>query len=230
MKLKNFFYIKKEILSRKLALAFSRTRALTPLQLILKTLKCNNFLPERLVALELFGFIGTSTTLDYAQLTDYLEIWELNADFAKVAQKNIPQAKVICGNSVDAIKTGKVLRKDYNFIVIDTNSSSAYDDGSYESFSVFPNALNYIADNAVIIVTIYTELNNYTKHYKRELNQNWIKARKDFFELENVINARGIDYLKGFEKQIILKNINIVQSQFFSRNDSVGFGVFVLKK
>lgn len=233
MNIKAFLYVKKEELSRYLAIKLSRNRASTAMQLMLNTLQANKMLPEKLIALELFGFIGTSVTMDYQHLAEYLEMWELNPFYAREAQKNIPKAKVVCGNSIDAIKFGKVLRKDYNFIVIDTNSASSFDDGSYESFGVFSHTLNYIANDAVIFVTIYSDLEKYSKLYGNTVDQidkNWIKARKDFFQIENVINGRGIDYLKGFEREIRMKNIEIVQSQFISRNECVGFGVFVLKK
>jgi hypothetical protein len=117
--------------------------------------------------------------------------------------------------------------------VIDANASSSFSDGSYESFGVFPHALNYIAQEAVIFVTIFSDLREITNLYGgsiEQLDPNWIKARKDFYQVENVIDARGIDYLKGFELIIKEKNIDLIHSQFINRNDSVGFGVFVVKK
>ena len=171
--------------------------------------------------------------MDYAHLTDYLELWELNPVYAKAAKKNIPNANVVCGDSIQALKEGKLHKKEYNFIVIDPNSMSSFDDGSYESFGVFPHSLNYIANEAVIFVTIYSDIEKYANFYGTtvaQLDQKWISSRKQFFEIENVINGRGIDYLKGFENIIKEKNIDVVHSQFINRNDYVGFGVFVLKK
>jgi hypothetical protein len=63
-----------------------------------------------------------------------------------------------------------------------------------------------------------------------QIDKDWIKARKEFFQLENVINGRGIDYIKGFEKIIVEKKMTVLYSQFISRNDCVGFGVFVVEK
>jgi hypothetical protein len=82
-------------------------------------------------------------------------------------------------------------------------------------------------------VTIFSDLREITNLYGgsiEQLDPNWIKARKDFYQVENVIDARGIDYLKGFELIIKEKNIDLIHSQFINRNDSVGFGVFVVKK
>jgi len=233
MNFRTLVYVKKQVLSRFLAKRISGNRTFTALQLILKTLRANKMLPERLVALELFGFIGTTGTMDYANLCDYLEMWEIDPYYAKHAEKNVPNAVVVCGDSINAIKTGKVLRKEYNFIVIDANSHSAFGDGNYESFGVFHHALNYIAKEAVILVAIFSDLNNLAKTYNtkvEDLDQNWIAARKEFFEMDNVINGRGIDYLKKYEKIVREKNIELIHSQFINRNDSVAFGVFVVKK
>ncbi len=233
MNIRNFLYVKKQKISRYLALNLARNRSFTALQLMLKTLKCNKMLPEKLIALDLFGFIGTTTSMDYSHLTEYLELWEINPYYAKEAKKNLPNAHVVCGDSIQAIKTGKLLRKEYNFILIDANVLSVFPDGSYESFGVFPYALNYLADEAVIFVTIFSNLEECVKQYggtMDEIDKNWIQARKDFFQLDNVIDARGIDYLKSFEKIIKEKNLNLVFSQFISRNDIVGFGVFVVNK
>ena len=233
MNIKKYIYVKKQKVSRYLALKLCRNRSFTAMQLMLKTLRTNNMLPEKLIALDLFAFVGTTTTMDYAHLTEYLEMWEIDPYYAKEAKKNLPNAEVVCGDSINAIKTGLLLRKEYNFIVIDANVSSAFADGSYESFGVFPHALNYIANEAVIFVTIFSNIKECTKLYgglMEQVDKNWIQARKDFFQLDNVIDARGIDYLKGFEKIIKEKNLVLIHSQFINRNDCVGFGVFVINK
>ncbi len=89
------------------------------------------------------------------------------------------------------------------------------------------------AKEAVIFVTIFTNLKETVKLYGgslEELDKDWIKARKDFFQLDNVIDGRGIDYLKAFERVIAEKNLALIHSQFINRNDSIGFGVFVVSK
>lgn len=231
MNFKKIYYVKKNKLSKWLAMKFSGNIAGTPMQLMLKTLTANQMLPKRLVALELFGFIGTSVTMDYEYLADYIEMWEIDPYYAKQAAKNIPKAKVVCGDSIKSIKDGGLFRNDYNFIVIDPNVfMSNYD--SYESIAVFNHALKYMAEEAVIFVGFVYNASKYIEKYggiEDQLNK-WLKARKDFFEIENVINGRGIDYLRGFEGIIKTNNINLVFSQFISRNDYAGFGVFVLKK
>ena len=233
MDIRSFLYVKKQKLSRYLSLKLSRNRTFTAMQLMLKTLETNQMLPQKLIALELFGFIGTSTTMDYQDLAEYIEMWELNPYYAAEAKKNIPKATVVCGDSIKTIKEGEVLRKDYNFIVIDPNSASTFDDGSYESFGVFNHTLKYIADEAVIFVTIYSNLKKYASLYGnsvKDLDPKWINARKEFFQMENVIDGRGIDYLKAFDKIIIDNKMNVIFSQFLNRNECVGFGVFVIKK
>jgi hypothetical protein len=233
MNLKLFIYVKKQKLSRYLALKLARNRAFSATQLMIKTLRTNKMLPEKLIALDLFGFIGTTTTMDYQHLAEYIEMWEIDPYYAKEAKKNIPKAHVVCGDSIKAVKEGNLLRKDYNFMVIDANVSSSFNDGSYESFGVFPHALNYLADKAVIFVTIFSNLKEYLNLYGDnidKIDKNWIQARKNFYKMENVIDARGIDYLKGFEDIILQKNLKLEYSNFINRNDYVGFGVFVVSK
>jgi hypothetical protein len=233
MEFKNFIYVKKQQLSRYLALKLSRNRAFTALQLVIKTLRSNHYLPKNIIALEVFGFIGTSTALDYADLTDYLEMWELDPYFAKKAQKLNPRAKVMCGDSMEALAQGKVLRRDYNFIVIDANISSASDSSCYESFGVFENSLNYLANEAIVIVTIYNNLEAFAANYNTttdKLDPAWLKARKSFYQIDNVLTEKGINYLPAFEKILERKNFKVIYNNFISRNDSVGFGVFVVNK
>jgi hypothetical protein len=233
MNLKQFIYVKKQKLSRYLALKLARNRAFSATQLMIKTLRTNKMLPEKLIALDLFGFIGTTTTMDYQHLAEYLEMWEINPYYAKEAKKNIPKAQVICGDSIKAVKEGNLLRKDYNFIMIDANISSSFNDGSYESFGIFPHALNYLANKSVIFVTIFSNLEEYLHLYGQSIDKvdkNWMQARKDFYKMENVIDARGIDYLKGFEDIILQKKLKLEYSNFINRNDYVGFGVFVVSK
>jgi hypothetical protein len=233
MEVKKFIYVKKQKLTRYLAVKLMRNRSFSAMQLMIKTLKTNKMLPEKIIAVDLFGFIGTTTTMDYAHLTDYLEMWEIDPYYAKEAKRNIPNAHVVCGDTLNAIKNGLLLRKEYNFIVIDANVSSSFTDGSYESFGIFPHALNYIANEAVIFVTIFSNLKELSKLYSGNENNfdpNWVKARKDFFQIDNVIDGRGIDYLKRFESIIKEKNLNLVHSQFINRNDYIGFGVFVVNK
>ncbi len=233
MEVKKFIYVKKQKLTRYLAVKLMRNRSFSAMQLMIKTLKTNKMLPEKIIAIDLFGFIGTTTTMDYAHLTDYIEMWEIDPYYAKEAKRNIPNAHVVCGDSLNAIKNGLLLRKEYNFIVIDANVSSVFTDGSYESFGIFPHALNYIANEAVIFVTIFSNLKELSKLYsgnENNIDPNWVKARKDFFQIDNVIDGRGIDYLKPFENIIKEKNLNLVHSQFINRNDYIGFGVFVVNK
>lgn len=233
MNIRNFIYVKKQKVSRYLALKLARNRSFTAMQLMLKTLRTNKMLPQNLIALDLFGFIGTTTTMDYAHLAEYLEVWEIDPYYAKEAKRNLPHAEVVCGDSINAVKAGQLLRKEYNFIVIDANVSSAFSDGSYESFGVFPHVLNYIKTEAIIFVTIFSSLKEYSKLYGlsiEQLDKKWIKARQDFFQMEDVIDGSGIDYLKGFERIIKEKNINLLYSQFINRNDCIGFGVFVISK
>ena len=110
------------------------------------TLQANRQLPERIVALEVFGFVGTGTSLDYAHLADYLELWEIDPYYARRAQAINPRAKVMCGDSIEALNQGKVLRRDYNLVVIDPSPPS-FRSRTFESFPVFANALNYTADD-----------------------------------------------------------------------------------
>ncbi len=230
MIIKKLIYVRKSQFSKWLLSRIFKKRVGTAMQTMLQTLSANHMLPKNLIALELFGFIGTNATMDYAHLADYIEMWEIDPFFAKEAQKYIPKARVICGDSIKAISNGGLLRKDYNFIVIDPNVFM-HNYVSFESFGIFGHALKYVAKDTVIFVNIFNNVEEYIKKYgANERIEDWIKARKEFFAIDNVVSARGIDYLKGFEKIIKAEKLDIVYSNFISRNEYVGFGVFVLKK
>ena len=228
MSLKKWIYIKKQQLNRFLAVNLGRQRTQSTLQIIIKTLKANNYLPDKLIALEVFGFIGTSTAQDYIHLTAYFEIWELDPYYAKWAKKLNKSAIIMNGDSVEALKKGYMKRNDYNFVVIDPN---IYTGNSFESFDVFENTLKYIdRENCIIIVTIYNNIQILADMYCTKLQDfdPWLKARSAFFNMNNVINARGDDYLDAFSKIIIQNKLEVISCSFLSRNDAVGFGVFVI--
>jgi hypothetical protein len=73
-------------------------RLVTPMQLLISTLDSRGYLPEKIIAVELFGMHGLWITKDYANICSYLELYEINPTYANFAKKFIRNAKVITGD------------------------------------------------------------------------------------------------------------------------------------
>lgn len=144
--------ISKEFLTRKLVNIIRKNfkRFNTPLEQVFLDLKSELLLPQKIIALELFGRCGLSTTKDYYHLTDYLELYEIDPIYAKFAGIFFKKAKVITADSIEIVKKGRLLRNDYNLVVIDNPDIPLYNENKYcEHFDLFPYLLDKVANDVI---------------------------------------------------------------------------------
>ncbi len=146
----NLIYYKqvaKDFLKRKyIDLVSKGGRLQTPMQIQINTLRYCGYLPQQIIAIELFGMHGLWITKDYADICTYLELYEINHIYARFAKNFIKNAVVVEGDSIQAVMQKKLRRDRYNFIVSDNPMGAPYGDNYYEHFDLFPTILDYVDD------------------------------------------------------------------------------------
>jgi hypothetical protein len=208
-------------------------RLKTPMDMVILTLKAYNILPKPLIALDLFGGHGLLVTADYVPYCDYFEMWEIIPLYAKFAKRFLPKAVVNVGDSIKAVKEGKLLRRDYNFIVIDNPQGIFNEATEYcEYFDLFPEIFNYIDVKKTFFVTNASlDVEEYIKthpYFSAQLDK-WLKKRKEFYNMD----AKKI-YPEQLEKILRDKfknwGVKVKKYFFIPRTSVAGFQVIEVEK
>jgi hypothetical protein len=208
----------------------------TPVDYLFLSLKASGHMPEKVVALELFGMYGLYVTKHYSHLCESVELWELDAEFAKYAKKfSDKNVKIIQGDSVKAVQESKINGK-FNLLMIDNPLVSPYGEGLFEHFNVMPEIFGAAQDSFVLIFNIILSdpealYNNYgfTSQNQIEKRDSWIKKRKEFYE-SDAINFKPQEYIRLYIDKFKKWGLAVDYSTFLPRNERVGFLGFVLTK
>lgn len=179
--MKKLYYKNKLLIS--LSRFFENRRLFTPLQLAIYTLKDYRLWPEKLIALDAFCQTGLQWTRIFAKEAAYLEMWDIDAEAIKYAKKEFPEAKLVCGDSVDAIKNQKFGRRDYNFVMIDSPVPFQFPDKSFEHFGFFDQLFQNIASDAIIVFDVVPDIKRMLARHPHspEFEKQWAAARTDFY-------------------------------------------------
>jgi hypothetical protein len=203
----------KDYLKRKIKDALRRSvRFKTPMDMVILSLKAQQMLPAPITALDVFGRHGLLLTMDYADMCDYLELWEISPFYAKYAKKFIPKAAVKVGDSINAVREGLLSRKDYNFIVID-NWHGMLGSRYCEHFDLFPSIFNYIDKKAVIVINVIYDVRLLRPNSPDEPSfDDWMTRRNGFYgpgDVEKIAVDRLMNiYREKFEQwQIDVRKI-----------------------
>lgn len=209
-------------------------RLKTPMDIVVLTLQIHKLLPKPLIALDLFGMHGLWVTCDYAHLCDYLELWEIEPIYAKFARKFIPKAVVKIGDSIKAVKEKRLLRENYNFIVIDNPIWSPYGPGYCEHFDLFPDVFSYLGKSGVLVINVILDIGLYTSALsKKQIPQKWIDRRKEFYGISKDKEVVELDPEKMVDiyKDKVSKEDFIITNNFFvPRNPSIGHLVIAVER
>jgi len=201
-------------------------RLKTSMDTVILTLRHFNIIPKEIIALELFGMCGLWVTKDYGHYCNYLELWEINPFYAKWAQYFLPNATVQNGDSIEACQKGKLLRNDYNFIVIDS-PGGPFNDGNYcEHFDIFPSIFNYTAKNFIMIITIIRSIESQIELTDKIRIDRWKERRSNFYGFKEPSDSINIDLGNLIETYAnIFKRSNVVVDRilYVPRNDFLGF-------
>lgn len=163
---------------------------ITTIDAVLRILELKHLLPQSLIALEVFGRNGLWKTVDYASRCKYLEFYEIDPGHAAMARKALPDARIIVADSVDAILTGKLRRRDYNFVLVDS-FPEVFGPGYCEHFDLFPALFDKLADHAVIVLNVFPDLRRcgFT-----EITDELVRRRRQFYETSDDASAICLDY------------------------------------
>jgi hypothetical protein len=129
-------------------------RLQTPMAQLLGTLDTYELLPPTINALELFGMHGLWHTRDYVGRCSSLEFYELDPTYAAYAARTLPNADVVVADSIETVKTGRLRRDKYDFVVSDNPFRAPYGRGYAEHFDLFPELLAHIDDGVLILVFV----------------------------------------------------------------------------
>jgi hypothetical protein len=214
MNLRKQTQIAKDLLKRK-CIDFVRKdgRLQTTMQVQVNTLRCYSYLPQRIIAVEIFGMHGLWITKDYAHICTYLELWEIDRVYAAAAKKYIKNAVVMNGDSIRAVLNKKLMRDSYNFIVSDNPMGAPYGDNYYEHFNLFPTIIDYVDDGGGVIQLNFV-------HNPISLSYKHMDRRASFYGKANPSIAEASDIYRHLVVNVgrILKDV-----LFVPRNDRIGF-------
>lgn len=127
----------------------------TGMQNVLLQLKVKDLLPSHIKAVELFGMHGLWHTLDYVDITDSLDMFEINKRYLELSKIKLKKYNVKYFNQ-DSIKFINETNQKYNFIVADIPFGGNF----YESSGLpyfFSDFIRIADDSSVIIFNCHSQ-------------------------------------------------------------------------
>ena len=159
----------------------------------LATLRLYGRLPSPLIALEPFGKFGLRKTMDYVHLCEALDFYEIDPGFAREAWRYLPPvAKIHCEDTIVAVRDGRLPRRDYNFVMIDSGFG-IYGPGYCEHFDLFPGLYDYLAPLAVIVANVLLV------HRVIEDDPAYLARRRAFFYADTEADAMAPSFERVVE-------------------------------
>jgi len=227
--------ITKDFLKRKMLDFFKSVplgvELLTPMEIVIQTLRANNILPSPLVALELFGRHGLWATADYAAFCQYLEFLEIDPKYANFAKHYFPNAVVKCGDSFALVKEKKLARSKYNFIVIDNPLWGIYGKDYCEHFNLFPQIFDYSDTNSMLVINICWDVSSFLGGMGDNEITDWFKRRTIFYCLEGKSSGQKIEVnqiVRAYEQKASQCGFQVRRSFIVPRYPNQKLGLLVL--
>lgn len=228
--MKKLYYKNKLVI--RLIKPFENKRLFSPLKLNIYTLKDFNYWPEKVVALDAFCQTGLQWTRIFSEETSYLEMWDIDSEATKYAKKEFPNAKVVCGDSIDAIVNNKLGRKDFNFVLIDSPLPYQFADGSFEHFRFFDSIFNNIANEAVLILDVVPNMQSMLNrhHWPKDSAEIWAAARRNFYGSTDGYNVSPSEMIEVYTRKIKALGYEPKLVTYNARNEFFGFMTLVVSK
>jgi len=180
---------------------------------------------DKLNAIEVFGREGNWHTIPYYNKVNSLEVWEINKEYKKGLQKNLPNAKIKILDSIKNILEYKVIKK-FDLIVIDNPLNVFGKNNSYsEHFDFIDRIENIATDNPIIIFNVCRNPFNLHK------NTLWKKRREEFYKLKDT-SCLQIKFLLKFYKEMfeMRGKWDVIFNFVIIRHEYLDYFVFKLKK
>lgn len=217
----------KSIIRNLLALFGIKVIKLTPMEKVLYKLNRKGIDVENLNALEVFGYIGTWHTLDYARIVKSLDVWEIDPECERFLRSNLPMADIKITNSFEEIKT--VARK-YNFIVVDNSMGIYGENGEYcEHFDLFPAIFRVMQDECVLVLNVIPKIEEKDRQqYPYLFNAEQLKRREQFYITNHPDNLSFQEMVNAYSKYAEQNGFR-VEWFFTQKRSSVYYLVIKLK-
>ena len=175
------------IIRRILALFSIKVVKLTPMEIVLFKLDRKGVDIKNLNALEVFGYIGTWHTLDYARMVKSLDVWEIDPECERFLRSNLPMANIKITDSFEEIK--RTDRK-YSLIVVDNPMAIYGKNSEYcEHFELFPNIFRIMQDECTLILNVIPKVEEKDREkYPYLFNKEHLKHREQFYSTNHPQN------------------------------------------
>ncbi|MBL4716028.1 MAG: hypothetical protein JKX95_05285 [Bacteroidia bacterium] len=228
------YRVYKDYLIRKFADFALRYRLRLPAGYVALNAAAYGILPEKCIGLDLFAKYGLYQSSDFEEICDYFEMWEIDPEFARYAKKFFPKAEVQVGDSVDAVLNGKLLRKDYNLVLLDNPYGLYGNNSEYcEHFELFPPLLNYLDDKSVIAINVIYDIEvfeNSQKRYNKLFNSDWEKRRNVFYNTNVPKRVPARFFLDFYQTKFTEWGWNVPNCFFTARQNFTGYVVVEIEK
>ena len=206
----------KDVLIRHCIDMAATGRLTTVSRVLIATLQAHGYLSDEIIALELFGMHGLWITRDYAHLCSDLEVYEVNTVYARYARKFLPNAVIINADSIHALLTRHLRKKEYNFIISDNPVRGVFGGRYCEHFDLFPEVGDYIRSGVLLLNFIYDT-------QKATLSPEQCQRREQFY---GAVNPQILDAVLSYEKQL---HRGIKDYVFLPRDDGNSFLALILE-
>lgn len=165
-------------------------------------------------ALEFFAREGDWQTTAYADKVKTLTVWEINPRFEENLTRNLPDAKVVIGDSFELAQTTRPI---YDFIIFD-NPMGLYG-GHCEHFEALSLVKNLLDAPGIVIFNVNHNPFNIDKQPE------WSRRRKEFYGWDKVDIPFLIDFYRDYFRKLGYEtNFSFEQK----RTDYMSYLVFCL--
>jgi len=160
-----------------------RRLGLSPMQALMRRLRRRGIRLESMNGLEVYGGDGSRHTLDYFHCLKSLEAWELDPEFARQLQRNLPGARVL---QVDSYAEIARTERTFDLAVLDNSVSLFGPEFCYcEHMEMFtPALLRVLNASAVLILNVVPDPGPKAKGSGNEPAEIHLRKRAEFYGVD----------------------------------------------
>ena len=203
----------------------------SPLDIVFLSLAMKNLLPDKLVALDLFGDHGLKTSLDYTPFCEKVDLWDINPLVCKIAKKIHKNNNIYVhqGDSILALQNGCINEK-YNLVLID-NPPGVYGQKTYcENFEIFPKVFDVLHTDSILILNVFLDLQKYCDNHGMKIPSEWLQKRKIFFQKEDVSRIAPYEMIQLYMNKVPDDDFTISDAFLIPRSPELPWLVMCLKR
>mgnify|MGYP003112174029 CR=1 FL=1 len=144
--------------------------------------------------LDIFAREGDWQSHELVSKVKSIEAWDIEPKFMKELEKNLPDAKIYCRDSIKFINTTDYDK--FDLLVVDNGLNCYGKDREYcEHFDLIHNIGNVVKDKCFIIFNVVLMPFNYEDY------PDWIERRNKFYEVEDASHLSK-SFVRKFYKKL----------------------------